>query len=420
MTEIHLKKNEDKLLEYSIELEKKVQERTYELQDSIKKLVEINLNLKDQIQITKEAKERLKISQSMLRAIAQNFPKGVIVLLDKNFKILYTDGEGLIKMGMKEVLNIGKNIGQIRILSKDQKLIFKSNIEKTLIGEHISFDFDYKNNNFLVNTTPIYDVDKNISSALLVFIDNTSQKIIKKNILNTLRKEQELNKLKSSFISMASHEFRTPLTAISSSAMLIGKQNEPGKEEKRLKYVTQIKKNVKSLVVILNDFLSLGKLEEGKVLPKPSSFDLIDFSKSIIQEIMPNFKYGQDINLINDESEILVWLDQKLIHHILINLLANAVKYSPENENITLNISNSEERVILKVKDQGIGIPLKEQENIFQRFYRGQNINNIQGTGLGLNIVKEYVELMHGHVSFNSKINKGTTFIVELPISLKK
>jgi signal transduction histidine kinase len=288
------------------------------------------------------------------------------------------------------------------------------------MGGHMSFDFDYQNNNFLINTTPIYDIDNNVSSALLVFIDNTSKKRIEKNILNMLRKEQELNKLKSSFISMASHEFRTPLTAISSSAMLIGKQNGSGEEDKRLKYVTQIKKNVENLVVILNDFLSLGKLEEGKVLPKPCSFDLIDFSKSIIQEVTPNFKDGQDINFIHDKSEVLVWLDQKLTYHLLINLLSNAIKYSPKDKNILLSISNRNERVILKVKDEGIGIPLEDRENIFQRFYRAHNTNNIEGTGLGLNIVKQYVELMNGHVSVNSKINGGTTFIVELPLSLKK
>jgi signal transduction histidine kinase len=255
---------------------------------------------------------------------------------------------------------------------------------------------------------------------MLVFIDNSRQKLIEQNMLNSLQKERELNELKSRFISMASHEFRTPLTAISSSAILIGKQNEPGKEEKRLKYITQIKKNIENLVVILNDFLSLGKLEEGKVLPKSSSFNLIDFSKSIIQEISPILKVGQAINFMNDQSEILVFLDQKLMHQILINILSNALKYSLEDKIVTFSISSRKERVQMKIKDQGIGIPHEEQANIFQRFYRAQNTNNIQGTGLGLSIAKNYIELMNGHISFKSKLNKGTTFIIEIPLTFTK
>lgn len=418
--EIHLRENEEKLLEYAVELENKIQERTRELQDSIKDLVETNLNLKDQIQVTKEAEEKLIRSQAMLKAIAKNFPNGVIVLIDKKYKILYIDGKGLNKMRLMEVLVIGKNIDQIRILKKDQKLLFKTYIEKTLSGELTSFDLDYQNNNFLVNTTPIYDVNQNVSSAMLVFIDNSRQKLIEQNMLNSLQKERELNELKSRFISMASHEFRTPLTAISSSAILIGKQNEPGKEEKRLKYITQIKKNIENLVVILNDFLSLGKLEEGKVLPKSSSFNLIDFSKSIIQEISPILKVGQAINFMNDQSEILVFLDQKLMHQILINILSNALKYSLEDKIVTFSISSRKERVQMKIKDQGIGIPHEEQANIFQRFYRAQNTNNIQGTGLGLSIAKNYIELMNGHISFKSKLNKGTTFIIEIPLTFTK
>jgi signal transduction histidine kinase len=280
-------------------------------------------------------------------------------------------------------------------------------------GEHLSFETDYKEKHFSVNTTPLIDENNIIYNALFVYSDISMQKKIERDIQNALKKEQELNELKSQFISMASHEFRTPLSAIQTSAMLIAKQNEPGKEEKREKYVYQIKNSVKQLVVILNDFLSLSKLEEGKVTANKEFFDLVEFSKKLVKEVSITTKKCQSILFSSLNTALSFNLDPKLMRYILLNLVSNAIKYSPENSVINFNIDEDEQFVIIAVSDQGIGIPEEEQKNLFERFFRAKNAHNIEGTGLGLNIVKQYVELMDGSIHFTSEENKRTTFWVK-------
>lgn len=419
-TKIALENNKKQLKEYAESLEAKVEERTLELKATVQQLVASNLTLEDQMLITKAAENKSLNSKVMLSAIAENFPKGFVAVVDSNFKIVFVEGEELDELGFKKYSNTKTTFNEVKGVPEDIKETVKNNIQKTLKGKHCSFEIHFQDRSYLVNTTPLFNEEKNITQVLLVHNNITEQKKVEQEIRNTLLKEQELNELKSRFTAMASHEFRTPLTAINSSAILIGKQNEPGKEEKREKYVSQIKTSVKNLVTILNDFLSLSKLEEGKVIANLESLDIIKFSKSIIKELELNKKKGQSIKFINNYPANNANLDPKLLHHILANLLSNAIKYSPENKDITLQISNNHTSVFLEITDQGIGIPDKEQKNMFSRFYRAKNTTNIEGTGLGLNIVKQYTELMNGKVSLKSKLNEGATFIVELPINQKK
>ncbi len=232
-----------------------------------------------------------------------------------------------------------------------------------------------------------------------------------------LDKEKELSELKSRFVTMASHEFRTPLSTILSSASLIGKYNEPGHLSNRIKHIERIKSSVHNLTSILNDFLSLGKLEEGKIYCTPVEFDITDFVSEIVSELKELTKPGQKIIQSHKGTNSKVLLDKNLTRNICINLLSNAVKYSSENSPIEFLTTLNENELIITVKDFGMGIPEPEQQHIFERFFRANNAANIQGTGLGLNIVKKYVELMGGTVSFESVADKGTTFTVILPVS---
>jgi len=411
------KKAEQKLRNYSTELEEKVMQRTHELEATVQQLVKSNLNLEDQIQITKVAESKALDSQTMFTAISKNFPKGIIVVVNSNFEVDYIEGEELEKMGLKDLALPGRNIDDIEFFSKKRKIKLKQDIRKTLAGKHLSFEIEFKKNTYSVNSTPLFDEDKRVKQALLVYSNISVQKQVELEILNALTREQELNELKSRFISLASHEFRTPLSAILSSATLIEKLNEPGMGDKRAKYAGKIKSNVRNLVVILNDFLSLSKLEEGKMSMQPEYFDVINFSKAIIQEIETNKKEGQVITIVNDYPSIEVNLDPKMIRHILSNLISNAIKYSPKDKEITLTIKRNNERIFLEVTDEGIGIPVEEHNNLFDRFFRARNASNIQGTGLGLHIVKQYSELIGGAISFKSKLLEGSTFIVELPIN---
>ncbi|MEX1382469.1 ATP-binding protein, partial [Lutibacter sp.] len=383
-------------------------------------LVETNLNLEDQVQITKEAEKLANTSQAMFSAIAKNFPKGIIVVVNENFEIIYIEGAELHKIGLSKVVTTGVKLSEITAFSDKRKSRIKSDILRTLNGEHLSFQVTFNNNTYSVNSTPLFDENETIKHALFVYSDISEQKRVELEILNSLRKEQELNELKSRFISMASHEFRTPLSAILSSAILIEKQNEPGKEAKRERYVSMIRNNVKNLVVILNDFLSLGKLEEGKVLAQSENFELINFLKSLIEEIEVNTKDGQTIKISTNAATIEVYLDPKLIRHIVTNLVSNAIKYSSSNDKIIINIKENTDQLTLEVVDYGIGIPLDEQKNLFNRFFRAKNATNIQGTGLGLYIVKQYIELIGGNISFSSVLNEGTIFTVNLPMNHTK
>jgi signal transduction histidine kinase len=218
---------------------------------------------------------------------------------------------------------------------------------------------------------------------------------------------------------MASHEFRTPLSTILSSASLIAKYHEEDQQEQRIKHVERIKSSVNNLTTILNDFLSLGKLEEGKVQCHPTEFNIESFAQDITSELRELTKKGQTIHYSHFGEENMVVLDKNLTRNICINLLSNAIKYSNESTRISIQTVIDDINLIIKVTDQGIGIPESEHQHVFDRFFRANNAINIQGTGLGLNIVKKYVELMQGSISFESKDNLGTTFTVQLPKSLK-
>ncbi|EPR72343.1 sensor histidine kinase [Winogradskyella psychrotolerans RS-3] len=404
-----------KLKSYAEELENEVARRTSELTTTVQKLVASNLSLEDQIQETQEAEKRAIANKSLSSAIAKNFPNGFIIVFDPNFEMQLIEGEAIIKLGLDKLIFEDTTVDDITIFSERQKIKLKKDILKTIAGKHLGFEIIYKDQYFSVNTIPLLDENTIISSALFVYSDITIQKKIERVAKSALKKEQELNELKSRFVSMASHEFRTPLSAIQTSAILIGKQNEAGKEEKRKKYVAQIKKNVKHLVVILNDFLSLSKLEEGKVKADKELFDFVHFSKLLVKEVSTTKKTGKNIILVAPNHAILLNLDSKLVRTILMNLLSNAIKYSPKNTDIHIKIEESDAFFTLQVQDQGIGIPEDEQEKLFERFFRAKNAQNIQGTGLGLNIVKQYVELMDGTIDFKSEINKGTTFLIKWP-----
>ena len=229
-----------------------------------------------------------------------------------------------------------------------------------------------------------------------------------------LEKEKDLNDLKSRFISMASHEFRTPLTTILSSASLISEYVDTSNNDKREKHISRIKSAVNNLNDILSDFLSLSKLEEGKVHTEFRRFDLPHLVKEIVSDLHLNAKAGQEI-VYHHQGNSDVLLDIKLIKNILINLINNAVKFSPENKKIEVNTIVTEQTVSFEVKDQGIGISKEDQKHLFERFFRAKNAFNIQGTGLGLHIVGSYVDLMNGSLELKSELEKGTVIKITFP-----
>jgi two-component system, LuxR family, sensor kinase FixL len=228
-----------------------------------------------------------------------------------------------------------------------------------------------------------------------------------------LNKEKELGTLKTRFVSMASHEFRTPLATILSSASLISKYETTDQQEQRLKHVARIKDSVTNLTGILNDFLSLSRLEEGKIEANISALNYLELSQNIQNELLGIVKEGQTINSVFHGTESEIFSDPRILKNIMFNLLSNAIKYS--DKEIFCDFFVKEDQYVIIIKDSGIGIPDYDQKYMFDRFFRAENAVNIQGTGLGLNIVKRYVDLLNGSISFKSELNKGTEFTVILP-----
>lgn len=228
-----------------------------------------------------------------------------------------------------------------------------------------------------------------------------------------LEREKELNEMKSRFVSMASHEFRTPLSAVLSSISLIEQYQATGQQDKSRKHIERIKSSVRNLTDILNDFLSLEKLEQGRIEIEKREFDFEEFTGDVIEEVNNLLRAGQTI-VYSHMGFRLLHQDKKILRNVLLNLLSNACKYSEEGKEIILRTRINANSALIEVTDHGIGIPEEEQKNLFGKFYRARNAQNIQGTGLGLSIVKRYVELMGGTISFTSKKDQGTSFFVTL------
>jgi PAS domain S-box-containing protein len=234
-----------------------------------------------------------------------------------------------------------------------------------------------------------------------------------------LDKEKELNEMKSRFISMASHEFRTPLSSVLSSVSLIGKYEKEEEQEKREKHINRIKKAVHNLTEILNDFLSIGKLEEGRVKPNLTEHNICDASQDIVAEMHGLMRPGQSIEA-HHTGECTFVLDAQMFRNILINLTANAIKFSPENSVIQLFTRVDDQGLHLEVRDHGLGISEDDQKHLFTRFFRGKNVTNIEGTGLGLNIVTRYLDLLNGSIRCESQLDKGTTFTIFIPYQIQE
>ncbi len=235
-------------------------------------------------------------------------------------------------------------------------------------------------------------------------------------VKKALEKERELNELKTRFVSIASHEFRTPLSTILSSISLVEQYNKKGTTDKIDKHAQRVRSSVNHLTGILNDFLSLGKLEEGKLDVNLEDVDLEILFDEVKEEIKLQLKDDQEIVVEFKTNHHNLLTDRRILRNILLNLLSNASKYSEPGKTIHLIAAKTNRSFEIMVSDEGIGIPDEDKKHMFDRFFRASNASNIPGTGLGLNIVKRYVDLLNGTIKFSSTYQKGSTFTLSIPI----
>ncbi|MFA9214618.1 MAG: ATP-binding protein [Candidatus Methylacidiphilales bacterium] len=366
----------------------------------------------------KNAEIALVKSQQMLAVIAKNYPNGIIAVYNKSMICEFIEGQEIPKLGLSKHDFLGKTI--VETFGENTGQIHHDYLKNTLQGHNEVYEINFGNNNYLFHTTPIKDDHHKIERMVVVGLNITQIKVAEEQIRQALDKANELSELKSRFISMASHEFRTPLSTILSSLNLMTKYYELKDDVKFKSHTLKIKSAIANLTEILEYFLSVEKLDSGHFKIEPSNFDIIDFINQYIADVKDILKENQRMVLQLSPQSLLIYHDKKLIRTILQNLISNAIKYSPDNGEIIISLTNENNQFIISVRDNGIGIPEKEQKHLFERFYRAQNAANIQGTGIGLNIIKKYIELLGGNITFTSQLNLGTTFSVGLPIALKQ
>ena len=387
-----LQKSEAKLAEYSQELEKKVAERTIELEASQTKLLLANTLAKiAYLEILIDAPTAMYYSDELLH---------ILEIEERPLSFDFTNFLSFIHPDDKEIASQFSNqsICNLQGLNIDYRIITAKGNRKYLHSEFKCIE----------------QSDGHVVRLFGIIQDVSELKFAEEKLAKALQKEKELSVLKSQFVSMASHEFRTPLSSILSSAGLIEIYLQRKVYDKQAKHLNRIKTSVNNLSAILNDFLSFEKLQSGKIKFTPKKINVFPFVAEIIEELSVTTKEGQTINhehLGNAE----VWIDFHLVKNILLNLLSNAIKYSDEGSVIELFTNNADAKFIIKVTDRGLGIPEEDQQFMFSQFFRASNVNHIKGNGLGLTIVKRYLDLMKGTISFESQANVGTVFTVIIP-----
>ncbi|ARV62646.1 PAS domain-containing sensor histidine kinase [Nostocales cyanobacterium HT-58-2] len=267
---------------------------------------------------------------------------------------------------------------------------------------------------------PVYNNLGEVYRRVGIAQDITERKLAEETRL-ALEKEREISKLKSDFITIASHEFRTPLTTILLSCELLQNYGDQLPYDKKKRHFDKIKSSIKNLNQILEDVLIIGKTEAGKLEFEPTHIDLISFCIDLVEQLQMSAGENYYINFVEQctygcQREDLPLMDEKLLRHILTNLLSNAIKYSPQGGNIQFELICEPKSVIFRIQDEGIGIPEEDQKKLFTSFFRSSNIGNLPGTGLGLTIVKNAVELHGGQITVESQVGVGTTFTVVLPL----
>lgn len=344
------------------------------------------------------------------------------------FKLFLAQNESRKMGGDRELFGVRKDLSKFPVEAGLSPFEFEGERFVLALVTDITIRKENENRIALLNQQLEEKVDlrtkelKQTVQKLYEFNNDLEQEIIKRKqaeakIKDSLKRQRELNDLKTKFLSLVSHEFKTPLSGILSSATLIGKYQKEDQQTQREKHLTTIKNKVHYLTNILNDFLSIERLESGKVNYKFEEFSLLGLVNEVVYSANINLKNGQDIIYPKNLEDCIMKQDKSVLELVLTNLLGNAIKYSEEDTLIEFDIQKKKNKIHFSVKDQGMGIPEKDQKHIFERYFRAENALLNQGTGIGLNIAKVHLENLGGNISFVSQENKGSIFYVEIPIA---
>lgn len=360
--------------------------------------------------VPESAVEQLNRLVYLQKTLAQNFPEVIIGTLNKQMQFVRL-GENMTEITDSGPERTNSPVYNFPQLEGDTLPILR----RAFHGEKVVHEARAGKQYFNIKAIPVRDNSGGIDEVLCVLQDITAQKQMEEGLIDALDRQKELGELKSRFVTMASHEFRTPLTAILASTFLLESYSGDDYNKEKVVHANRIKRSVNNLTNILNEFLSLEKLEANKVSVQHTDINVPEYIQDdLITEMDLIKKAGQSIEY-NHTGKTIVHLDHHLLWSILTNLISNALKYSKAEAVVKVTSDLNEERLLIRVEDRGIGIPADEQKNIFGRFFRARNATNIEGTGLGLHITQKYVGLLKGEITFDSKLDEGTSFIVSIP-----
>jgi|GEM_PF-467276 len=366
--------------------------------------------------------QKLKESEMRYRLISENI-SDLVTLQDEQGNFVYVSPSVHTILGLNEDQLLGKSPRKVWTEEHIKGTAWERDIFDTQLENRKSYAFT-KSNGTLIWLETVRSI---------VYTDNEERFIIQSttrdisafkeaelSLKTALDKQRELNELKSNFISMASHEFRTPLTTIRSSIQLLEEYGRSAPEEQKLKmtkHYARIKEQIERVTRLMNDVLTLGKFDAGKTPFEANAHDIIKFCEEIISDHFSTTADGRKIKLRSKGAVKPIRFDASLLSHVLLNLISNAIKYSASKPDPELDIEFSNDKVSLTIRDFGIGIPEEDLGLVFQSFYRSKNAIDVPGTGLGLVITKEFVELHNGIIYIKSELNQQTEVIVELPIN---
>ncbi|WP_421825678.1 PAS domain-containing sensor histidine kinase [Larkinella sp.] len=376
------------------------------------------------------AQQKIQQSEERFRTIVEQAPLGIALLSGRNMVInvaneamreiwresSFVENPSVVGMELIEAQPVLKGQRFIELLEAvyDTGVPYFGTGERALIKRNGTLQDAYFNYTY----TPLRDVSGTITGVMVMAAEVTSQIENEFILQQSLQREQELNHLKSRFVSIASHEFRTPLTVIQSSTDLIklylAKPQDIAKPFIE-KYAEVISRQIEHVNELMTDLLTMGTIEAGKVSFHPLWTDVVMMCQHVIDRHFSDRIDGRIVDFSLEGVPYSISLDEKLMSHVLVNLLSNAFKFAPDSPQLVLRFTS--ETVMIQVIDTGIGIPASDLSALFQPFFRAGNTSSIQGTGLGLVIARQFVELHGGTLSVHSVEGIGTTFSIVLPNS---
>jgi len=396
----------------------------YLMKDNLARLVPaIERELREAQERSKrrEAEQALRDSEERFRSLIEN-ALDIIAVVDQKGIVQYVSPSIKRVLGYQPEEFIGKNAFRF-IHSDDTDLIldaFATAIQTPDRAVSAEFQFRHQDRSWrALEAVGKQFVELNGVNSLVINARDITERRQMEETQKALQKEKELNELKSQFVSMVSHEFRTPLSVIMLSIRLLERFYHSASEEKRQEYLNRIQAAANRMTHLLDEVLFLGKTEADRLEFKPTPLDLIQFCQNLLEEVQLASNSSQSITFICSEERISACMDENLLRHILINLLSNAIKYSSVGSTVRFELTLDGIWAIFQIEDQGIGIPEADQPHLFESFHRGSNVGRIPGTGLGLTIVQKSVQLHKGRITVNSQLGVGTTFEVRLPLDTK-